>query len=203
MASPEPSFEGFFSTQHRPSTQSSFDLPSKNYGTGHDFGTFFPHQMAEAPIQYADEPQSLEPRDHRVDHTRQDNGLRKDSVPFDPSTSSTLIASAANGSSPNTPGQFQDPAYAYEFQRQQQHQQQPQQQAQDMSFLQQRGQPMGGEQYYEGNGVGSTPQTGDWNNSMLQQQGSGPGSRRASFTGGGLGGAPFEDSQNFEELQRM
>jgi len=186
MASPEPSFEGFFSTQQRPSTQSSFDLPSKagNYGSGSgdQYGSFYTQHLGDAPIQYADEPQSLEPRDHRVDQTRQDNGLRKDSVPFDPSSSSTLIASANGGhsSTPGTPGQFQDHAYNhYQFQQQQQQHNMLQQQA-----------GMGGD--------GSTPPTGDWNNSLLQQQEADHESRRASFNN-----TPFDDPQQFEELQRM
>jgi hypothetical protein len=136
---------------------------------------FYAQQFADAPMQYAEEPQSLEPRDHRLDMFRQDNGLRKDSVPFDPTSSSTLIASVAGGphSNPGTPAH-----YHYEYAQQQQ------------AYMQQQHAAMNAEAYSS-----ATPSTGDWNNDMRQQQQEA--ARRASFNGGSLA------DPHLEELQRM
>lgn len=197
MASPEPSFEGFFSTQQRPSAQNSFDLPSKTtYASGsgdNNFGDFY----EEEPAQYAEEPQSMAAaRDPRMDHMRgNDNPTRKDSVPFDPSSSSTLISSVNGHSShPGTPG------YPYDYQGSSpglaQH---PMQQQQQMAYMHHQA-GMGGDMYNSG----SASQSGDWNNEFLgQQEGhhSNAGSRRASFNGGLAGN--FDDQQQYNELQRM
>lgn len=229
-----PSFDGFFSGQQRPSAQSSLDTYSQSntYASTEHFGAIYAQQLGEEPQQFVDEPAALH---HQVsgEHLRQHhqfqgqraNSLRgeverKDSVPFDPTSSSTLIATASNaphlGQQPHL--QLQDPNFQGDPSYQQYYQQQQQQAAAVAAAAQQQQQQhqhvqqqsgefgvQGGDQYYTTNSaLSSAPQSGDWNNQFLPQQESASShSRRQSWNGSvQLTGSPYEDQQ-FEELQRM
>lgn len=188
MASP-PSFDSFFNNQQqqqqqqqRPQQQMSqdsyqSDYPSKSYSNGSEqFGAIYAQQLGEEPL--TSEPQGLHDQSmevlqpqHRQQNSQQPHHAmgpndarssveRKDSVPFDPSSSSTLIASVSNdGTRPfDTTGSLQyqqqhdyghqyagnyQPQssssqhytnnYDYAQQQQQQHHQQQQQHRQDQS----------------------------------------------------------------------
>ncbi|KAL1405538.1 hypothetical protein Q8F55_009176 [Vanrija albida] len=109
MTSPEPSFDAFFNSQ-RPTTshQGSFDYPA-SYASSSTPDQQFTSQLYGEPAGMTDEPQSLP--QHAAGITpnvpgrilAHSNPERKDSVPFDPSSSSTLIASATNGHQTRSP----------------------------------------------------------------------------------------------------
>lgn len=226
-----PSFDQFYNAQgdvNMPSQQNSFDQYTANAfaSTSEQFGAIYAQQLG-------DEPQSLGVDDsgHSLQHRssqevlRPNFGLgdpradveRKDSVPFDPTSSSTLIASVSNTPSKSLMQQQQqfnqfDNGGQYDFS---QHQQMVSPPINDMSphpsDMVSPPQPDFGFQnqnfYPEPQGLNATgtTQTNEWGGThdFLQQNGvdNDADSRGASW-GGGSGHLGAYDEQ-LDELQRM
>jgi hypothetical protein len=134
-----PSFDQFYNSQgdvNMPSQQSSFDQYTATAfasasGAEHQFGAIYAQQLGDEPASLG-----VDESAHTLNHRSSHEGLRphfgmgdpranverKDSVPFDPTSSSTLIASASN--TPSKPFLHQHQQHQHQQHQQHQHQQQ-------------------------------------------------------------------------------
>lgn len=228
-----PSFDQFYNSQgdvKMPSQQNSFDQYTANAfasvsGTEHQFGAIYAQQLGDEPASLGVD-ESAHALHHRASHEslRPNFGLgdpradveRKDSVPFDPTSSSTLIASASNTPSKSfmhqqqhynqfdNGGQFGFTPHSHAMSPQMQDlspqpsdMMSPPQQP-DFSFQSQGF-------YQEPQGMAGATHTNEWagTNDFLQQNGGDPeaDSRRASW--GGSQHLGYDEQQQLDEIQRM
>jgi hypothetical protein len=241
-----PSFDQFYNSQgdvNMPSQQSSFDQYTATAfasasGAEHQFGAIYAQQLGDEPASLG-----VDESAHTLNHRSSHEGLRphfgmgdpranverKDSVPFDPTSSSTLIASASN--TPSKPFLHQHQQHQHQQHQQHQHQHYNQYdngsqfgftpqshamspQMQDMSpqpsdMMSPPQQPDFSFQnqgfYQEPQGMTGATQTSEWTGTsdFLQHNGGDPesDSRRASW--GGSQHLGYDEQQQLDEIQRM
>lgn len=226
-----PSFDQFYNAQGdvtMPSQQSSFDQYTNNAfaSSSEQFGAIYAQQLGDEPGSLGVDDSAGHALHHRSSQEvlRPNFGLgdpradveRKDSVPFDPTSSSTLIASASNTPSKSLMQQQHhynqfDNGGQFGFTHQQQHMSPPMHhlspQASDMMSPPQQGdfgfQNQGFYPEPHGLNATGTTQTSDWTGTTdyLQQNGVDPeaDSRRASW--GGSQHLGYDEQ--LDELQRM
>ncbi|BEJ03384.1 hypothetical protein CcaverHIS641_0105590 [Cutaneotrichosporon cavernicola] len=233
MTTPPPSFDQFYHSQgdvNMPSQQSSFDQYTANAFASvsdaeHQFGAIYAQQLGDEPASLTvDEPA------HTLNHRSSREALcrhyglgdpradveRKDSVPFDPTSSSTLIASASN--TPSKQFMHQHQHYS-QYDRGSQLGFTPQHRAmsphvQDLSpqpsdMMSPPQQPDFSFQnhnfYQEPQSLAGTAQTNEWAsaNDFIQQNGGDPegDSRRASWAGSQH--FRYDEQQQFDDIQRI